>query len=54
MQLTQEHLDGSLHIFYKGEELRMEVIEKREKADDNFVEEQIGEKEILYQISNVL
>jgi hypothetical protein len=42
----QEHMDGSLHIFYKGEELPVEAIEKREKADARFWEEQVSEKEI--------
>jgi len=51
---TQEHLDGTLHIFHKGEELPVEPIEKRERVDDNFVEEQISEKEILYQISQMV
>jgi transposase len=50
----QEYLDGSLHIFYKGEELPVEAIEKREKADARFWEEQVSEKEILYQVSRMV
>ncbi|OQB75327.1 MAG: hypothetical protein BWX89_00053 [candidate division TA06 bacterium ADurb.Bin131] len=48
---VQEHINGSLHIFYKGEELPTVLIEKRERDDENFRQEQLSEKEILYQIS---
>jgi len=30
------------------------LIEKKEKTDENFGQEQLNEKEILYQISNLL
>ena len=51
---VQEHLDNSLHIFYKGEELPIMPIEKREKINEDYWKKQLNEKEILYQISNTI